>query len=560
MFDEKIKEAISKETGLAKKDIVLEIPRAEFGDFAFPCFALSKVQKESPIDIAKDLAAKMRNELKNIDVKPNGPYVNFIIDKELLAREIIEKILKEKGNYGSSDEGKGKKIVFDLSSPNIAKPFSIGHLRSTIIGFSLYRIFNFLGYKSIGINYLGDWGTQFGQLIYAYKKWGDSQKLKKKGIHHLLDLYVTFNKDAENSPELHEKAREWFKKLEKGDKEAVKLWKEFREISLKEFNALYKTLNIKFDFTTGESYYNKNLEKTLELLKNKNIVRRSQNALVVHLPQQEVPCMLKKSDGASTYELRDIAAAIDRQTKFKPEKLLYIVGSEQKLHFEQISTVLSLAGFPWHKNLVHVPFGLISLPEGKLSTRLGRVIFMEDVINKGIALAKGIIEEKNPQLKDKEKIAKAIAIGSIIYGDLSNDRILDIKFDWDKVLSFEGNSAPYLQYSYVRANSIIKKLSKETKSKIKPTFKNIHNKEYLLSRELSLFPKVVKQASVHYKPNIIANYCYSLSQLFNDFYESCPVMNAEEGIKERRVMLVKATKQVLENCLNLLLIPIVQEM
>jgi len=559
MFEEKIKGALSREIPIKKEDIILEIPRQEFGDFAFPCFNLGKIQNENPSNIARDLTIKLKDKIKGIEVKQIGPYVNFIINREILVEHVIKKIIKEGKGYGYTNEGKGKKIVIDFSSPNIAKPFSIGHLRSSIIGYSLYKIFNNLGYKSIGINYLGDWGTQFGQLIYEFKKHGSESRLKKEGIHYLLELYIKFNKDVEKNPELQEKAREEFKKLEEGDEESLKIWKKFREMSLKEFNELYKKIGIKFDFYVGESSYNKKLDSIIEMLKKKGLVKESQGALVVQTDKNAPPCILRKSDGASTYELRDIAAAIDRYFKFKPEKILYVVGSEQKFHFEQFFKVLRMAGFSFVKNCVHVPFGLITLPEGKISTRQGRVIFMEDVINKAVSLAEKIIEGKNPNIANykKKKIAEKIAIGTIIYNDLSNDRILNIKFDWNKALSLEGNSAPYLQYSYVRANSILKKAGVIKK---KPVYKNIDDREKLLAHELLMMPKVVKQAAENYKPNLIANYCYNLSQIFNDFYENCPVINAESGIKERRVMLVKAAKQVLENCFNLLLVPVIEEM
>ncbi len=564
MFKEKIKEGISKAIHLKKQDIILKIPKSNFGDYAFPCFILAKTKKKNPNIIAKELAKKIK--IPGIQIKPTGSYINFFVDKEKFSQNIIKQILKEKEKYGSSKEGKKKKIIIDFSSPNIAKPFNIGHLRSTIIGYSLYKIFNFLGYKSIGINHLGDWGTQFGQLIVAFKKWGKESQLKKEPIKYLLNLYIKFNKEAEKNENenefLYNKAKEEFKKLEQGDKENTQLWKKFKELSMNEFNKIYKILNVKFDSFAGESFYNNQLEKTINLLRKKQVTRMSEGALIIPLGEEMPPCILKKSDGASTYHTREIASLIYRQNKYNPEKILYVVGSEQKLHFQQVFKALDIASFSWYKKGIHVPFGLISLPEGKLSTRRGRIIFMEDVINKGIALAKKIIQQKNPKLKDKDKTAEAVAIGAIIHGDLSSDRILNIRFDWQKMLNFEGNSGPYLQYSYVRANSILKKVEGKVKGKNqgKTLFKNLHEKEYLLVKELSLFQEIIKRAARNYKPNIIANYTYNLARLFNDFYECCPVMKASPKEKARRIQMVKATKQVLENCFNLLLIPIVKEM
>lgn len=559
MFEDKVKEALAK--ALSKKEINLEIPKQGFGDFAFPCFGLAKEQKKNPAEIAKDIVKKIKLPKEIEKAEAAGGYVNFFVDKEKFSEKVLGEIAKEKEKYGSSKEGKGKNIVIDFSSPNIAKPFGIGHLRSTIIGHSIYKIYNHLGYKSIGINHIGDWGTQFGQLIYAYKKWGGEAGLKKNPIKYLLSLYVLFNERLEKNPEIQEEARNWFKKLEMGDKEALKLWKTFSELSLNEFNKIYSTLNVKFDYIIGESFYNDRISKTVALLKSKNITEESQGALIVDLEKYNMsPCIIEKSDGASSYATRDIATAIYRNEKFRPEKILYVVGSEQKLHLQQVFKVLELAGFSWSGKCNHIPFGLIRLPEGKMSTRKGRVIFMEDVIEKGIELASNTIKEKNPNLKDKEKVAKAVAIGAIIYNDLSTDRVMDIVFDWNKILSFEGNSGPYLQYSYVRANSILKKLRKEANAKAKLSFKNLDEKEYALMRELSMFGAAVKDAANNFKPSIIANYAYRIAQLFNDFYEACPVMSAHPHEKSRRIFLVKAAKQVLENCFNLLLIPVVEEM
>ncbi|MDD5133253.1 MAG: arginine--tRNA ligase [Candidatus Nanoarchaeia archaeon] len=535
------------------KNPTLEIPPSkELGDYAFPCFPLAREYKKNPIEIAQDLHKKIKPTKAIEKITVNGGYLNFFINKELLAEEVINQILKEKEKYGNSHLGKNKTIVIDMSSPNIAKPFGIGHLRSTIIGNSLSEIHKKLGFKTIKINYLGDWGTQFGKLIVGYKKFGSATKLKKNPIEHLLEVYV-----KANSEEYEDEARAWFKKLELGDKEALKLWKFFRELSIKEFDKIYKILGIKFDVNSGESYYNNKMQSTIKELKTKNLLEESEEALVVNLEKYNLEvCLIQKKDGTTLYATRDITAAIDRYKKYKFEKMLYEVGSEQQLHFKQFFKVLELLGYKWAKNCIHIEHGLYLDKEGKkFATRKGKTVFMEEILQETIDLAKKTIEKKNPKLKNKDEIARKIAIGAIFFGDLKNKRNNNIIFDIERFLDFEGDTGPYLQYSYARANSILEKVkTKKTTFKLK----NLEEPEIELIKKLSAFPDIVNQSYTHLNPAIIANYSTELAQNFNEFYHKCPVINSE--YKEQRISIVKAFMYIIKESLSLLGIETVQEM
>ena len=541
-------------------------PNPEMGDFSFPFFSLAKIERKSPLLIAENLAERLRKylpkELSSVQAKAG--YLNFFLNKTMLAQGTIEKILKEKEKFGNSNEFKGKTLVIDMSSPNIAKPFGIGHLRSTIIGNSLSEIHKKLGYKVTKINYLGDWGTQFGKLIVGYEKWGDEKKLKKEPIKHLLEIYVKANLE-----EYEEKARDEFKKLEDGNKKSLLLWKKFRELSLKEFNEIYKILGVKFDVISGESQYNDKMEKTIEELKSKSLIKESESAEIVDLEKYNLGvCLIKKSDGATLYATRDITAAIDRYKKYKFSRMIYEVGQEQKLHFQQIFKVLELMGYNFSKNCIHVSHGLYLDEEGKkFATRKGKTVFMKDILEETIYLAKITIEEKNSELKNKEEIARKIAIAAIFYGDLKNTRTNDMIFDIDKFLEFEGNTGPYLLYSYARANSILRKYNEESK-KTKAKQKKEENKklekieinpqEAELIKKLAEFPEIIKKSYTNLAPNIIANYSYELSQVFNEFYHAHPVLGSKEQLF--RLNLVRSFCIVLKSALNLLGIQEVDEM
>jgi arginyl-tRNA synthetase len=545
-----------KITGLSWEEIekMIGVPQDNNrGDYALPCFALAKIWKKNPVEIAKEIAFKLKNESGFEKIEAVGPYVNFFVDKKKLALEVLKKVEKLKNNYGSNNTGKGKNIVIDMSSPNIAKPFGIGHLRSTIIGNSIAHISEFNGYSPVKINYLGDWGTQFGKMIVGYKRIGNLADLRKNPMPYMFKLYVEGNKE-----EYEQDARDWFKKLEVGNKEALKLWKLFRDISLKNFNQIYKTLGIKFSVVSGESMYEQKMKSVFNELEKKKLLQRDDGALIVDLNKHNLGvALIEKSDGTKLYVTRDLAAAIERYSKYNPSKMFYEVGQEQKLHFKQLFKILELMGHSWSKDCFHVDHGLYLDQDGKkFATRKGRTIFMEDVLNETISIAKEEIK-KREKLSEKEinQRARAIAVAAIFYGDLKNYRNHDIVFDIDKFISFEGDTGPYLLYSYARANSILKKVKNNEK---KIEFTNISESEKKIIVQISSFPEVVKKAYDQVFPNLVANYAYNLSQTFNEFYHSCQVIGSdEEGF---RLRIVKAFAQTLKNALKLLGIPVIKEM
>lgn len=529
-------------------DTVETPPKNIDADLAYPCFKLSKNNAEK---IAKKLERKLKPRGLIEKIKACGPYLNFYINKKLFSKKVLSNILKKDREYGSSNIGKNKVVIIDFSSPNIAKPMSIAHLRSTIIGDALYRILSFLGYKCIGDNHLGDWGTQFGKLIVAYKKWGKASKLNKEGIKYMLNLYVRFHKEVKKNKKLEDEARIAFNNLEKGEQNTLKLWKKFYNISLKEFKKIYSVLNIKFDYYLGESFYVPMLRDIIKDALKKGVAKISNNAVVVEF--KNLPLLLiQKSDSATVYATRDLATLKFRKKKFKFHKCLYVVGSEQRLYFRQIFKLAQMLGYAKEGELIHVDFGLMRLKEGKLSTREGRVIFLEDVIQEGIRKASSIINEKNPRLKNKEKVAKAVAIAALKYADLSRDRIKDIVFNWDDVLKFEGNTGPYLQYTYARACSILRKTKK------KPKISGLDNDEFKIIKQLSLFPSVVKNAGKTYKPHFVATYAYELSTIFNEYYHTKRVIGSKK--EAERIALVKAVAITLRNAMNLLGIEVLERM
>ncbi len=539
----------------------LEIPEPQFGDFAFPCFTLAKEWKKAPVLIAQELAKKLQptDWVERIEVK--GAYLNFFLNKTKVAECVLEMIVKQKSKFGTSTRGKGKKVVVEFSSPNIAKPFGVGHLRSTVIGNSIARMHDFLGYSVIRINHLGDWGTQFGKLITAFLKWGSATELKKEPIQHLLGLYVRFHEEAETHPELDEEARAWFKRLEDGDKKARTLWKQFSKLSLKEFSRIYKLLNVKFDSLNGESFYETMMPDVLQQAKEKGIAQEDKGALIVPL-DNIIPLMLLKSDHASTYATRDLAAAIYRLKTYTPDKIAYVVGGEQSLHFQQVFATLQKLGYPAEK-CTHVGFGLIRFPEGKMSTRKGNVIFLEDVLTKAIDLATTLIEQKSPGLKNKKKVAAQIGIGAVIFGDLINDRTGEVMFDWDKILEFDGDTGPYVQYTHARCCSIIRKAEKNSADKKKKKL-DYHILEeapaQAVIRLLAAFPEEVDHAARECKPHILAQHIIRVCRAFNDFYQKSQVLVDEPDIRAARIMLVDSVRQVIETGLYLLGIEAPEEM
>lgn len=562
MFRNEVCNLLSAFVPLDSQQIMADLetpPSAEMGDFAFPCFKLAKVMRNSPLKIAAELAEKLPANDLFAGIEASGPYVNFFCNRQKLAQVTLQAVLVQQEDYGKLEVGKGKTVVIDFSAPNIAKPFGIGHLRSTVIGHSLYRIYLALGYRCVGINHLGDWGTQFGKLIVSYLKWGDDTRLEEDPITYLYELYVRFHREAEAEPALDEEARFWFKKLEDGDEKARLLWQRFRELSLAEFKRIYSLLGVHFDSYQGESFYNALLADTISQVEEKGLTEISAGALIVSLEDENMPpCLLRKQDGATLYATRDLCAAIYRYRTYEFEKMLYVVGADQTLHFQQVFSVLKRMGYPWAERCVHVPFGLIGFKEGKMSTRQGTLVFLEDVLDRATELALQIIQEKNAGLENKADVARQVGIGAVIFGDLSNDRVKNIEFDWEKVLDFAGETAPYVQYAHARICSILRK-AEDWPSGYDATLLDT-DEEQAVVRTLARFSDAIVRAAKTDKPSVIARYLLDLAADFNKFYHQCPVLHAEEKLRSARLALIDAVRQVLLNGLALLGIAAPQEM
>ena len=554
-FKAEIASAIAQTLDIDKNDVLeaVEIPPDKaMGDYAYPCFRLAKVLRKAPPLIAADLAEKIQLPSFVKEVKVVGAYLNFFTDKSVFAETIISKVFAEKENYGKSKEGEGKNIVIDYSSPNIAKPFHVGHLRSTVIGNAIYKIYEFLGYNCVGINHLGDWGTQFGKLITAYKMWGNAEAVEKDGISELMRIYVKFHEEAEKDPSLNDTARAWFVKMQDGDEEAISLWKWFKDISLKEFERVYKTLDVSFDSYAGESFYNDKMAAVVEELKEKNLLKESNGAMIVDLEDAKMPpCLIIRSDGGTLYATRDITAALYRKKTYDFEKCIYVTAIDQNLHFAQWFKVIEKMGYDWYKNLVHVPFGLVSLESGKLSTRKGNVVLMEDLLSEAVKKTAAIIEEKNPDLPNKEEVAKEVGIGAVIFDDLYNGRIKDIVFSWEKMLSFEGETGPYVQYTNARACSVLRKAEEEADGNI--DFSLLTDDVTVeVIKLIASFNDKVKDAAERYEPSVVSRYLVDLAQAFNKFYHDNSILNAEENTRKARLAVVKAVSLVLTSGLALL--------
>jgi len=526
-------------------------PNPEMGDIALPCFKLSKILRKPPVHIAQELASNITNMEFIEKVEPVSGYLNFFFNKPLFIEQTLKCILEERERYGSKPIGQGKTIVIDYSAPNIAKPFHVGHLRSTVIGNSLRKIFEFMGYRCIGVNHLGDWGTQFGKLIVAYKLWGNKEEVEAHGIKELLRLYVKFHEEAEKDPKLEDEARNWFARMEKGDSEALKLWQWFKDISLKEFQKVYDLLDVHFDSYAGESFYNDKIDAVIEELKQKNLLKESEGALIVDLEEYGMPpCMILKKDGSSLYATRDIAAAIYRKNEYNFHKCIYVTGAAQSLHFQQWFKVIELMGYEWAKDLIHVPFGLVSLGGEKLSTRKGKVVLLEDILSEAIKKTLEIIESKNPDMENKEEIARYVGVGAVIFSDLYSNRIKDVSFSWDEVLNFDGETGPYVQYTHARCCSVLRK-APENDSSFNPGMLKT-KEEYQVCKTLYQFPEKVMIALNQLEPSVITRYLVNLAQDFNRFYHEHPILVEDQQLRSARLALVEATRITLANGLRLI--------
>lgn len=534
-------------------------PDPAMGDYALPCFKLAKTLRKSPAAIAESLCADFTaDEVIGKAEAVNG-YLNFTVNRTGMVGDILKKVLSEGARYGASDIGGGRVVCIDYSSVNIAKRFHIGHLSTTVLGAAIYRIMNFLGYKAVGINHLGDYGTQFGKLISAYKLWGDREEVEKQGVSALNELYVRWHKEAETHPEMEDEARAYFKKIEEKDPECLALFDWFKELTLKDVARIYELLDVRFDSYAGESFYSDKMAPVVEELREKGLLKESQGAQIVDLEAYDMPpCIILKKDGSSLYATRDMAAAIYRKNTYDFYKCLYVVAYQQNLHFKQFFKVLELMGKPWAKDLVHVAYGMVSLEEGAMSTRKGNVVFLEDVIDKCIEKAYAIVSEKNPDLENKEEVAKKVGVGAVIFGALYNSKIKDIVFSYDKVLNFEGETSVYVQYTCARANSVLQK-AEDTAGYAVPA--SLTAEEFDLARALDAFPETVLSAAEKYEPCLISRLCVDIAQKFNKFYFNCKILTAEtEELKNFRLALTKATLQTLTNALSLLGIGVPEKM
>ncbi|MDR1531416.1 MAG: arginine--tRNA ligase [Clostridiales bacterium] len=585
-FKAELSAAIARALGDPQTDFEASIempPNPDLGDFAFPCFKLASKLKKAPALIARDLCEKLAppsadsGTIDFVDqVRATGGYVNFFLDKAVYAKEILTGLLNNPETYGQSDLGRGKTIVLDYSSPNIAKLFHVGHLYTTVIGNALYNIFKYLGYNCVGINHLGDWGTQFGQLICAYKKWGSKEAVESEGISEMTRLYVKFHQEAEtadsgpradgvpSAPGLRDEARAWFVKMQEGDQEALTIWKWFCDLSLREYNLIYDRLGVRFDYFTGESFYNDKMEAIVRELKEKNLLTESGGAMIVDLePYGMPPCLILRGDGGTLYPTRDIAAAVYRHKTFGFHKCLIVTAMDQSLHFAQWFKVVELMGYPWAKDLVHVPYGLVSLEEGKFSTRKGNAVLMEDLLNEAENKTLEIINERNPGLADKDRVARQVGIGAVVFNDLYNSRIKDVVFSWERVLNFEGETGPYVQYAHARAQSVLKKAD--------PAEGHLDGRAidfncltdaaaFEIIKLLAAFPDKIAEAASKYEPFVVTRHMVALAQAFNRFYHGNPILRSVGLTRTARLALTRAVKIALAAGLKLLGIQAPDEM
>ena len=548
-FKQKVVDLVSERVDLPKEKIAMLIERtknAKMGDYAFPAFALAKIEHKNPALIAKEIAEKISDD-NFTSIEAVGPYVNFAIDHAKLVNATLNDVLTEKDHFGDQQLGKGN-VPIDMSSPNIAKPMSMGHLRSTVIGNSIAKTLEKVGYTPIKINYLGDYGTQFGKLITAYRLWGNEEDVKKDPITNLFHYYVKFHEEAEKDPKLDDEGRAAFKKLENGDEEEIKLWKWFREVSLQEFNRIYKELGVTFDSYNGEAFFNDKMQPVVDELREKGLLEESRGAQVVNLGEDENPALILKSDGSSLYMTRDLAAALYRKKEYDFVMSLYVAGGEQSGHFKLLKQVLKKMGYDWADNIHHIPFGLITQGGKKLSTRKGNVVFLDKVLKDAVSLAEQQIEEKNPNLANKDQVAHDVGVGAVVFHDLKNDRMDNFDFDLEEVVRFEGDTGPYVQYTNARAQSILRKANKEI------SMDNLSLNDdwsFAVAKAIADFPAIVAKASEKFEPSIIAKYALDLSKKFNKYYANVRILDEDDQLNAR-LALVQATSIVLTEALRLL--------
>ena len=569
-FKMQIAEKIAKVTDIDVNEIkgYIEIPKdANMGDYAFPCFSLAKSLRKAPQMIATEIKEKIDITATDVEtVEIVGGYLNFIISKNELAKVVLEEIASKNEEYGKSDIGKGKKIVIDYSAPNIAKPFHIGHLRSTVIGGALYNIYKYLGYNVTGINHLGDYGTQFGKLIEGYKLWGQEYNIEENPIEELTKIYIRINEACKQDEQVLENCRNNFKKLEDGDEYCIKVWEKFRNLSLKEFKKVYELLGSKFDSWNGEAFYSDKMPEVIDILVKTGRLIESQGAKIIDLENEGIntPCIIEKSNGSTTYATRDLAAILYRARTYDFDKALYVTSYEQVLHFKQVFEVAKLLGLDekYTKGLEHVAFGMVLLPTGKMSTREGNVVKLEELLNEAISKVKEIIEEKNPDFTEEEKqdIARKVGIGAVIFNDLSGSRIKDEIFDWDTMLNFNGETGPYIQYTYVRTNSVLKKAGYIPEIKEIDFSKLIDKETQTILKLIYSFTNVIEQATIKNEPSIIARFLIDLSKAYSSFYNENKIIVEDKNVQDARVYLTYATNLVLKNGAKLLGIDMPEKM
>lgn len=563
-FKQNVINKLSELTGL-EKDFISSLtetpPEQKMGDLAFPCFQLAKTMRKSPAIIASELAEKFSADENIEKAVAMGGYLNFFFNRAAYEKNTLDAVTAAGDKWGASDMGSGKTVLVEFSSPNIAKPFHIGHLFSTAVGNSLARIYKHLGYDVQSLNHLGDWGTQFGKLISAYKRWGDKSVIEKDPINELLKIYVKFHEEAEKNPALEDEARDYFKRLEDGDKETVELWQYFRDISLVEFKRVYELLGVEFDSYNGEAFYSDKMDEVVDILRDKGLLTESDGAQIVDLSDLNIPpCIILKSNGATIYATRDIAAALYRHRTYNFHKNIYVVGTPQALHFKQIFTVMERAGWEWSKDCVHVGFGLVRFDGKNLSTRHGNVVFLEKVLDEAISKTREIIENNNPSLENKDELAKKIGIGAILYTFLKNSREKDIDLNWDAVLDFDGESGPYVQYTYARGRSVLRRADIDYSD---ADFTNtVSDEEYALIKQINAFGDAVKDAADKNEPFYINRYVTNLARSFNKFYNSYPILkgDVDEGTKKARLAIVDASTRVIKTALGLMGIETVENM